>query len=381
MDNRQAVVAAVAVKKKSAPVPDYDEPYELPEKKNGVGAAVYVDADNKSTEQQNDGDDDDIADVSKRPAATKIYVGEEHRREGFERARRVAAGAAVTGMPIALGTLQDIAVVSAEAAAVRDATGPEPFSEEVEKSKAKAAEGSTAVAIITMPAEAVATTVAEFQTNAFLTRVFGIMCVGVLITAAVAWYVSTQTTFLQTMIENEGYLVLLMVFELILVVALVLLVNVLTYTQAAIAFFVYAVMNGLSIAPIFAAYQLTDIYIAFLSSAGLFAILTVVGVATTTDLTSAGAMLGASLSALCWAMLLNLFFHSSTATTIISLCAVVIFAGLTVYDVQKIKDLGQYLGNKGGSDAVGSYAILGALQLYLDFINLMLQLLSAFGRR
>ena len=144
-----------------------------------------------------------------------------------------------------------------------------------------------------------------------------------------------------------------------------------------VLFIVYSAINGISFSFIFMSYNLGTIGKVFISTAGLFGVMAVLGATTKTDLTKMGSFLMMALFGMIIASLVNFFTKSSTMDYIISFAGVVIFTGLTAYDVQKIKNLeGQYEGE--GKMKVG---LMGALNLYLDFINLFLMLLRLFGRK
>jgi FtsH-binding integral membrane protein len=149
--------------------------------------------------------------------------------------------------------------------------------------------------------------------------------------------------------------------------------------MAAVMFFVYSLVSGLTFSVIFLAYTQQSIFSTFGVTAGMFAGLSVFGYTTKKDLTAMGAFLFAALIGLVLAMLVNLFLHNGLMDLILSGVAVIIFSGLTAYDTQKIKALNT-LGNEGTGEDMKE-AVYGALTLYLDFINLFLNLLRFMGRR
>jgi FtsH-binding integral membrane protein len=143
-------------------------------------------------------------------------------------------------------------------------------------------------------------------------------------------------------------------------------------------FVAYSIVNGISFSFIFFIYNIGSIYKVFLSTAGLFAVMAIAGYTTKTDLTKLGSILMIGLIGLVVASLINFFMHSAQMDYIISILGVIIFTGLTAYDVQKIKNIGEQAGD---SSEGKKYGIMGALTLYLDFINLFLFLLRLFGGR
>ncbi len=143
-------------------------------------------------------------------------------------------------------------------------------------------------------------------------------------------------------------------------------------------FVAYSIVNGISFSFIFFIYNIGSIYKVFLSTAGLFAVMAIAGYTTKTDLTKLGSILMIGLIGIVVASLINFFMHRAQMDYIISILGVIIFTGLTAYDVQKIKNIGEQAGD---SSEGKKYGIMGALTLYLDFINLFLFLLRLFGGR
>ena len=146
-----------------------------------------------------------------------------------------------------------------------------------------------------------------------------------------------------------------------------------------ILFISFALLMGISFSTLFIRYNLGDIYSAFFSASSVFAIMAVVGYTTTTDLTKLGNILYIGLIGIVIAMVVNFFMQSSFMSYVISVLGVVIFTGLTAYDVQKLKRIGE--GSEIGTASTQKRAVYGALTLYLDFINLFLFLLRLIGGR
>ncbi|MES2681369.1 MAG: Bax inhibitor-1/YccA family protein [Bacteroidota bacterium] len=143
-------------------------------------------------------------------------------------------------------------------------------------------------------------------------------------------------------------------------------------------FVAYSIINGISFSFIFSIYNIGSIAKVFLSTTALFAIMAIAGYTTKTDLTKMGSILMIGVIGIVVASLINMFMHSAKMDYMISILGVIIFTGLTAYDVQKIKTLGQ---GAGDSTTMSKMGIMGALTLYLDFINLFLFLLRLFGGR
>ncbi len=143
-------------------------------------------------------------------------------------------------------------------------------------------------------------------------------------------------------------------------------------------FFGYAALNGISFSAIFHIYRLDSIGVVFASTCALFGVMAIAGYTTKADLTKMGSLLMIGLIGIVIASLINMFMHSDSMGYIISIISVIVFTGLTAYDVQKIKEMAQL--NDGSSD-FKKIGVMGALTLYLDFINLFLSLLRLFGKR
>jgi hypothetical protein len=209
----------------------------------------------------------------------------------------------------------------------------------------------------------------------FLSQSFAWMFVGLLLTAAVAWVVQGSPTLINA--AAQLYLPVL-IAQIILVVAISGAINRLSATAALGLFLVYAALMGVTLSFIFIAYELGSIVGAFVSAAGMFGAAAAYGAITKRSLASIGGYLFMGLIGIIIASLVNLFLVKSAAIDFgISILGVLIFVGLTAYHVQRIAkgDLAAYTGSmeKG--------AVLGALSLYLDFINIFLFLLRIFGGR
>lgn len=154
--------------------------------------------------------------------------------------------------------------------------------------------------------------------------------------------------------------------------------NKLSYPALIGVFLAYSAINGISLSFIFMLYQLGSIFTVFLSSVALFAVMAIAGYTTKTDLTKMGNLLIIGLIGIVIASVINIFMQSDKMSFICSILGVIIFTGLTAWDVQKIKNLAA---QDDGSSTFRKLAVMGALNLYLDFINIFLYLLRLFGGR
>ena len=216
--------------------------------------------------------------------------------------------------------------------------------------------------------------------KAHMNKVYGLMSVGMAITGAVAWGVGTNEALLQAIFATPLKWVV-MFLPLVMVFAFGALLPRLSVAAAQLFFYVYAAAMGLSISFIFAVYTSASIAQTFFATAIAFAGLSLYGYTTKKDLSAMGTFLMMGLIGLLVAMVVNIFLASAALTFAISAIGVLIFAGLTAYDTQSIKN--EYLQMAANSDQewLGKAAIMGALRLYLDFINMFMFLLSFMGNR
>lgn len=202
--------------------------------------------------------------------------------------------------------------------------------------------------------------------------VYGWMGSGLLLTALVSLITASSPTLMQAILGNRILFYALVFGELGLVVAISGAINRISSATASLLFLLYAALNGLTMSTIFVAYTQSSIASTFLITAGMFGAMSLYGYLTKSDLSSWGSFLFMGLVGVVIASLVNIFLQSSMLGWVMSLCGILVFTGLTAYDTQKIKRMG-VSGGKG--------AILGALTLYLDFINMFLLLLRFFGNR
>lgn len=213
----------------------------------------------------------------------------------------------------------------------------------------------------------------------FITKVYGWMSVALLTTAFVSYYTVSNPQILRTVVQNTTIMMVLILAELGLVIALSAAINRLSPAMATALFFLYSALTGITLSVIFVIYTTESLASTFLVTAGTFGGMSIYGYATKRDLTSVGNLCFMGLFGIIIASFVNFFFSSSFLYTATTYIGVIVFVGLTAYDTQRIKRMGAFIVE--GSEAERKGAIIGALQLYLDFINLFLMLLRLFGRR
>jgi FtsH-binding integral membrane protein len=212
----------------------------------------------------------------------------------------------------------------------------------------------------------------------FLQRVFMWMFAGLAVTGGIAAWIGSNEELLTTITETPGLVIGLVIAQLGLVLVLSFAITRISPTVATALFLLYAALTGVTFSFIFELYTTESIFTTFLIASAMFGALAVFGATTDMDLSKLGPILFAALVALIIATIVNLFVANSALYWITTYAGVLIFAGLTVYDMQKLTQIGrQGLGDR----QEGQLAIFGALSLYLDFINLFLFLLRIFGTR
>ena len=213
-----------------------------------------------------------------------------------------------------------------------------------------------------------------------MAQVYGWMFCGLLLTAFVAWYASGSEKIMSFVFSSQITFFGLIIAQLALVFVISGMVNRLSGTVATGLFMLYSALTGLTLSSIFLVYTGDSIFGTFIVAAGMFGAMSVYGYVTKRDLTGIGSMLFMALIGLVLASLVNMWLKSSGLANIISYAGVLIFVGLTAYDTQKLKNMGAQL-SADDRDNFRKYSIVGALTLYLDFINLFLMLLRIFGNR
>ena len=222
------------------------------------------------------------------------------------------------------------------------------------------------------------TTIAVAQ-QSFVTKVYWWMCTALLTTAGIAYYVASTPTLLATVLGNQLFFFGIIIGQFALVIAISAAINRLSATTATALFFLYSALMGLTLSVVFIAFTKESIATTFLITAGTFGAMSFYGYVTKRDLTSVGNLAFMALIGIIIASVVNWFVASTMLNTAITYIGVLVFVGLTAYDTQKIKQMGATIA--AGTDQERKGAIIGALRLYLDFINLFLFLLRIFGRR
>ncbi len=235
--------------------------------------------------------------------------------------------------------------------------------------------------------------------RAHMNKVYGTMSVGMLITALAAWAfaglsVTADPSQAVAQLGPDMYLTslghtifvsplkwIIMFAPLAFVFGLSAMINRMSAATAQLVFYAFAAVMGLSLSSIFLVYTTTSIAQVFLITAIAFAGLSLYGYTTKKDLSGWGTFLMMGLIGIIVASIVNIFLASSAMTFAISVIGVLIFAGLTAYDTQKIKNTYIQMAAHGDQEWLGKAAIMGALSLYLDFINMFLMLLQLFGNR
>lgn len=212
----------------------------------------------------------------------------------------------------------------------------------------------------------------------FLAGVYGWMALALIISAACALLTASSTTVLRFIFGNPIVFYGLIIGELAIVFILSARIRKMSVTSAIIAFIAYSVINGITLSSIFMVYSISSISRVFLVTAVMFGAMSLYGLKTKSDLSSMSRYLFMALIGVIIASVLNLLFRSTMLDWIISLVSVVVFTGLTAWDTQKLLRASEF---SDGSETFSKVAIIGALELYLDFINIFLSLLRLFGRR
>ncbi len=212
---------------------------------------------------------------------------------------------------------------------------------------------------------------------AVIRKVYTWMALALAITGITAYGVAYNTQLLAAIYSSKVVFFGIIIAEVALVIMLTARLHKMSLTTATLMFIVYSVLNGVMLSSIFIAFTMTSIAKTFFICAGTFAVMSIYGATTKTDLSSVGKILFMALIGLILASLVNLFFHSSGLEMIISYVGVLVFVGLTAWDTQKIRAM---LADREYMDeSTQKLALIGALSLYLDFINLFIYLLRILG--
>lgn len=222
------------------------------------------------------------------------------------------------------------------------------------------------------------------MSKTFLASVFSWMGAALIITSIISYYFAHNQTLMDTLInpitgrpQTLAYVAMFSPLAFVLVISFGF--NKLSYPVLLFIFLLYAAVMGVSLSFIFHIYTESSIYGTLAASSGMFALMAVLGYTTKTDLTKFGSILMMALVGIIIASIINYFMQSGTMDYIISFIGVLVFTGLTAYDVQKLKRIGA--GVEFGIESTSKLVIMGALNLYMDFINLFMFLLRLFGDR
>ncbi|NIF20752.1 MULTISPECIES: Bax inhibitor-1/YccA family protein [Pantoea] len=214
----------------------------------------------------------------------------------------------------------------------------------------------------------------------YMAQVYGWMTCGLLLTAFVAWFAARTPAVMELVFASRMTFFGLVIAQLAVVFVLSGMVQRLSGALATGLFMLYSALTGLTMASIFVVYTYSSIASTFFVTAGMFGAMSFYGYTTKRDLSRFGSLLFMALIGILLASLVNFWLKSSALMWAITYIGVVVFVGLTAYDTQKLKNIGESI-NTNDKEQLRRYSILGALTLYLDFINLFLMLLRIFGSR
>lgn len=209
--------------------------------------------------------------------------------------------------------------------------------------------------------------------NRIFINVFKWMFIGLLVSFGTSLYVASNETMLMNIYSTGTYWIIT-IFELILVIALSALVNKLSYMSGVVLYLLYCFTSGLTLSSICYVYDLTSVFYTFMATAIMFGLMALYGHKTNKDLTKLGTILLFALIPILLVSIINIFIGNEVIEIIVSVIIILIFCGVTAYDIQKIKKLYEL-----GYDEK-KLGIIGALDLYLDFINIFLQLIKYIGK-
>ncbi|HFU77060.1 MAG TPA: Bax inhibitor-1/YccA family protein [Epsilonproteobacteria bacterium] len=231
-----------------------------------------------------------------------------------------------------------------------------------------------------MLSNTLATNLTKVESNQLLRSVYNWMMVGLLVSGLTAFMVAHSEALTHIIFGNAYMIWVLFIIELGLVIAISSGIQKMDVSTARVLFILFSFVDGLTLAVIFLAYTDTSIATTFFIAAMTFGVMSIYGYFTETDLTSWGNILFVGLIGIVIAIVVNFFLHNPVVDWWISVIGVIIFVGLTAYDTQKIKQMGEAMANDI-EESLSRIAIVGALSLYLDFINLFIMLLEFFGNR
>ena len=221
----------------------------------------------------------------------------------------------------------------------------------------------------------------QIRVNSFIRSVYNWMAIGLGITGFIAYYIAHTPSLMQLIRNNQILFFGLIIAELGLVIAISARIQKMQASTATALFVVYSALNGATLSLIFLIYTASSITSTFFICAGTFVACSIYGWTTKRDLTSVGGFMAMGLIGIIIASVVNIFLRSPAMHMIISYIGVIVFVGLTAYDTQHLKNMALTQPDGLEAGVVRKGAIMGALKLYLDFINLFLMLLRIFGSR
>jgi len=220
--------------------------------------------------------------------------------------------------------------------------------------------------------------------SSFIANVFSWMFLALAVTAVTSYFFASSESLISSMINLEtgrmnmlGWIVTLSPFAFVMIITFGL--QKLSFSTLSFLFIVFSILMGMSLSFILLVYTASSVFLTFIVTSATFGVMAFLGYTTKTDLTKFGSLMMMGLFGIIIASVANFFMHSSTLDYMISFIGVLVFTGLTAYDVQKLKRIGN--GQVYGTLPKSKLVILGALNLYLDFINLFLFLLRFLGNR
>ncbi|PWW05017.1 Bax inhibitor-1/YccA family protein [Mangrovibacter plantisponsor] len=214
----------------------------------------------------------------------------------------------------------------------------------------------------------------------YMAQVYGWMTCGLLLTAFVAWYAAATPAVLMFVFSSQLTFFGLIIAQLALVFVLSGMVHKLSGAMATTLFMLYSALTGLTLSSIFVAYTYSSIASTFIVTGGMFGAMSLYGYTTRRDLSKFGSMLFMALIGIVLASVVNIWLKSTALMWAVTYIGVVVFVGLTAWDTQKLKSIGSQIDTRDSTN-LRRYSIMGALTLYLDFINLFLMMLRILGNR
>ena len=214
----------------------------------------------------------------------------------------------------------------------------------------------------------------------YMAQVYGWMASGLFLTAFIAWYAANTPTVMEFVFSSKITFFGLIIAQLALVFVISGMVHKLSGAVATSLFMLYSALTGLTMASIFLVYTYSSIASTFVVTGGMFGAMSLYGYTTKRDLSGFGNILFMALIGIVLASLVNFWLKSEALMWAVTYIGVIVFVGLTAYDTQKLKNIGENIDTRDSTN-LRRYSILGALTLYLDFINLFLMLLRILGNR